>query len=170
MSVRRSHHGPVLRIFLKHRLKVRHIFVDQILQRDDDPLLCIPEQVIVVHTRREKSVRQVSELCQGEVFLICKLVVHKTRPVDMYIGLLLQSLEDQLVIRLLRGRRRSACDKRKLFRLFERKCHFFDRSIRVCICNLCGPAAAPEQGQCQYEGQAKTCQSFDPIFHRFSAS
>ena len=66
----------------------------------------------------------------------------------MYVRLLLQSLEDQLVIGLLCSRCRGACDKRKFFRLFQRKCNFFDRSIRICICNLCGPAAASEQGQC----------------------
>ena len=170
MPVRRSDHGPVLRIFLKHSLKVRHIFVDQVFQRDDDALLCIPEQIIVVHARRKKSVRKVPELRQRKIFLICKLVVHKTRPVDMYIGLLLQPLEDQFLVGLLRGRRRSACDKRKLFRLLERKCYLFDRGIRVCIRNLRVSAAAPEQGQCQYEGQTQPGQSLDFIFHRFSAS
>ena len=82
----------------------------------------------------------------------------------MYIGLLLQPLEDQFLVGLLRGRRRSACDKRKLFRLLERKCYLFDRGIRVCIRNLRVSAAAPEQGQCQYEGQTQPGQSLDFIF------
>ena len=111
MSVRCRHHGPILRIFFKHSLKVGHIFVDQILQRDDDPLFRIAEQIVVVHSRGKQSVRKISELCQSKVFLIRELIFHKAGPVDMYIGLLLQSLKDQFFVGLLCCRCRSACYK-----------------------------------------------------------
>ena len=39
MAVRGRTHCAVFRILFKNRLQVRHIFVDQVFQRDDDPLL-----------------------------------------------------------------------------------------------------------------------------------
>ena len=170
VAVRRCDHRPVFRIFLEYSLKVRHIFVDQVFRRDDDALLRIPEKIIVVHTCRKKSVRKIAELRQRQILLVSELVIHKTCPVNMYIGLLLQSLEDQFLIRLLCRRRRSACNKRKFFRLFKRKGYFFDRRIRICIRNLRVSAAAPKQGHCHYQRQAKARQSFYSFSHHFSAS
>ena len=147
MPVRRSDHGPVLRIFLKYRLKIRHVFVDQIFQRNDDPLFCVAEKIIIVHARREQSVRKISKLRKSKIFLVCELVVHKTGPVYMYICLFLQPLEDQFIIGLLGCRCRSAGDKGQFFRLLQRKCDILYRRIRIQVCSLRGSAAASEKGQ-----------------------
>ena len=39
------------RIFFKYCLKIWHIFINQIFHWNDNPLFCIPEQIIIAHAR-----------------------------------------------------------------------------------------------------------------------
>ena len=133
MAVRGRTHCAVFRILFKNRLQVRHVFVDQVFQRDDDPLLRVTQKVIIAHARREQPVGKIPELSERQIFLVRELIVHEAGPVDMYVGLLLQPLEDQLFVRLLRRRCRSAGDKGKLPRFRQGKRHFLDRRIGIDI-------------------------------------
>ena len=47
---KRQTHGSVFRVFFKHSLKVWHIFVNQIFQRNNNSLFCITKQIIIVHS------------------------------------------------------------------------------------------------------------------------
>ena len=74
MSVRCGTHCPIFRIFLKNCLKIRHIFIDQILYRNNDTLLCISEQVVITHTCIKQSIRQITKLRQCQILLVRELV------------------------------------------------------------------------------------------------
>jgi len=111
MSVRCGTHRPVFRIFLKDRLKVWHIFVNQIFQRNNNSLLCITKQIIIAHSCIKQTIRKVSKLCQCQILFIGKLVCHKTGPVNMYIRLFFESLKNNPLVRILRRGCRSTCDK-----------------------------------------------------------
>ena len=66
----------------------------------------------------------------------------------MYVRLLLQALENQPLIRILRCGCRRARNKGKLFFLFQRKRNFLNRRIRIHISPLgIFPAAASRCGQ-----------------------
>ena len=65
----------------------------------------------------------------------------------MYVGLLLQPLKNQLIIRLLRRGRRRAGNKGKLSRFRQRKRHFLDRRIRINIRSLRIRSPASCQGK-----------------------
>ena len=56
--------------------------------------MCIRDRIIISHARCKQAVRNISELGQGQIFLVRELIVHEAGPVDMYVGLLLQPLED----------------------------------------------------------------------------
>ena len=147
MTVWRCTHGPVFRIFFKNCLKIWHIFINQIFQRNDDPLFCIPKQVIITHACIKKSVRKISKLSQSQVLFVCELICHKTGPVYMYICLFFQSFKDHSLIRILGAGSRSAGDKRKFRLLFQGKGHFADRCIRIHISGLMAAASAACQGK-----------------------
>lgn len=109
-------HRPVLRISLENRLKIRHVLINQIFQRDDDALLRITEQIIIAHLRVKQSIREVSELCECQVLLIRELVLYETGPLDMDIRLFFETLENHTFIRILRRGRRSGCYEGKFLR------------------------------------------------------
>ena len=145
MPVRSGTHGPVFRIFFKNRLKIRHILVYEIFQRNDDPLFCISEQVIITHAGIKKSVRKISKLGQCQILFICKLVCYKTGPVYMYIGLFFQPFKDHSLIWILGAGSRRTGDKRKFCLFFKWKGHFADRCVRIYISSLMTAASAARQ-------------------------
>ena len=165
MAVRSGTHRTVFRIFFKYRLQVRHVFVDQVFQRNDDALLRITEQIVIVHPCRKQAVRKISELGQSQIFLIRELIVHEAGPVDMHVGLLLQPLKNQLFIRFLRCRCRCAGNKGKLPCFRQRKRHLAGRRIRIDIRSHRVLSPASRKGKQADRRKYQCCQTHSFSFH-----
>ena len=59
-----------IRIFFKNSLQIRHIFINQMLYRNNNPLFCITKEIIIIHSRIKEPIRQISKLSQRQILFI----------------------------------------------------------------------------------------------------
>ena len=93
-------HRPVFRIFVKSRFQIRHIGVNIFLHRDNRSIIRIFQQIAVCKIRRKDKVRQLIRIRHVQGDLIRPLIGLYRRPVNLHVGLLLQTLKNRPVIRL----------------------------------------------------------------------
>ena len=98
MSVRGNCHRPVLRIFVKYTLQIRHIIVNVLLQSDNSSALAKPEQVGLAKSRCKDKIRQGINICHKCLDFVAPLAVRDRIPLDMYVGLFFQALEDRTIL------------------------------------------------------------------------
>ena len=98
MAVLVRAHVAVFRGLFEDLAKVRHIFVNIILKRDNDALLSILEDISITKSCRGDELRRGLDVGHLERDLIAPLVTLDTLPVDMDVCLFLKALVDSTVV------------------------------------------------------------------------
>ena len=98
MAVLVRAHVAVLRSLFEDLAKIRHVFVNVILKRDDHALLSILENIRVTKSCRRDELRQGLDVGHLKRDLIAPLVALDTLPVDVDICLLLKALVDSTFV------------------------------------------------------------------------
>ena len=87
-------HSLVFRSQFENFLQIRHVFFDQIFDRDNDTLLRILQQIGIAETGIENQFRECLDVRHFKGDLVAPLVALNGLPFDMDVGRFFQALED----------------------------------------------------------------------------
>ncbi|MNM74700.1 hypothetical protein D3C81_864650 [compost metagenome] len=95
---------------IQHLFEIRHVLLNQILQRDNNSVFSQLQKVIIRIACIEHGIREIAAR-DREVSFLYKYVIGVVLPVNMDACLLFQSLVNQLLIRVCRSKRRALCQE-----------------------------------------------------------
>ena len=172
MAVRIRTHFPVFRVLVEYSFQVWHVSVNIILQRNNDALVSVPQQIIIAKTCRENEICQCVRIRHCQRNLFTPLIPLNRLPLNLHIGFFLQPLKDGAVVwirlRICRilghsGQGRFLSQRE----LQVRHIHFLHFTATQCIIRLV--SAACSQGSEHTCRQCKNYYSFcQLIFHNCS--